>query len=68
MTVEQSSRRRRFMVGCVLASTASLGLITFPLTYGLRFLSDAVVFPLVCALIVLMGVGATLAVFSLKHP
>ena len=68
MMAEQANRRRWFKIGCMITCTASLGLITFPLTYSLPFMSDAIVFSLIFTLTILMGLGATLAIFSLKHP
>jgi hypothetical protein len=68
MMSQQIPRRRRLLAGCALAGTASLGLITFPLTYRLALVSDTVAFSLVCGLTVIMGIGAALAIFNLRAP
>ena len=72
MMSEQSSPRQRrwFLAGCALTTVASVGLIVFPLFSGAMAiaLSDAIVFLFVCALAILMGCGAMLAIFNLQRP
>lgn len=67
MTAERS-RRRRLIAGCMLAAAASLGLMAFAGCYArLPALSEPLVYWLVSSLTILMGLGATLAVFSLRR-
>lgn len=68
MMSEEAPRRKWFLTGCLVTGGASLGLMTFPLTYRLPWLSDGLLFSFVCALTVLMGIGATLAIFNFRRP
>jgi hypothetical protein len=68
MIMEETSRQRWFWLGCALTGVASLLLMTFPIISTLPFLSDGAVFSFVCVLTVLMGCGATLAVFNIRRP
>ena len=64
----EHSRRRRLLTGCGLAATASIGLVLFAILYPLATMSEIVVYPLICLLTIMMGLGATLAIFNLKQP
>jgi hypothetical protein len=68
MTCQETSRRRWFAAGCLLTVVASLGLITFPLTWKLPHLSDGMLFSLACGFTILMGLGATVAIFNSRRP
>lgn len=64
---EQATRRRRALAGAALAVLSSVGLTVFSALSLHSTLSDYVVFPLVFGLAVLMGCGATLAIFNIKQ-
>lgn len=67
MTQEQSTRQKWwFLAGCGLACLASLGLVACVVAPQLMPVSDTTVFSLVCGAAVLMGVGATFAIFNLR--
>ncbi len=68
MSTEDLSHRRRFWLACAFTCAATLGLVAIPLLPDGSPLGDSARFSLVCAMTVLMAVGATLAVFSLKRP
>lgn len=68
MTTEQSSRQKWwFLAGCGLTCLASLGLVASVVAPQLTTLSDTAVFSMVCSAAVLMGVGATFAIFNLRR-
>ena len=66
MIVEQH-KQRRLLTGCGLAAAASVGLMAFSIAYHLAVVSDALLVPLVAGLAIVMGVGTTVAIFSLKR-
>ncbi len=64
MGTDQVARKRRAWAGLGVAGGSSLGLIAFPLLARVP-LSDTTLFSIVFALVVAMGLGAVLAIFSL---
>ncbi len=68
MTWEKLSHRHGFWAACGLTTAASLALMALPLVPERTFLGDYAVLSLAGGLAVLMAVGATLAIFSLKRP
>jgi hypothetical protein len=66
MTSQRVSKRRWTLAGAALVLIGSLGLATFPLLSRLPFMSDALLFPTIVALTLLMAVGAILAIFTMK--
>jgi hypothetical protein len=66
MALEQA-RRRWFIGGCALASTASIALMAFPLLPEGAIARESLVFAVVCGLTALMATGALLAVFSVSR-
>ncbi len=64
MDTERATRRRRGLLGAVVATAGSLGLIAFPLLADAP-LSENMLIWLVFGLTVAMGGGSILAVFSL---
>jgi hypothetical protein len=65
VTVEPTTQSRWFVAGCLMTCLATVLLIAvvwLPLLAGI----DAWLFPLICALTALMGIGATTAIFSIR--
>lgn len=68
MVSEFTQRQWRwFLAGCGLAVGGSAGLMAFPWLAVAAAGSDLAVVALVCGFVALMGLGAMLAIFNLKH-
>jgi hypothetical protein len=63
-----TSRQKRLLTGCGIAALSSVGLMLFALAYRVLALRTAVLFPALVLLVLLTGVGATIAVFNLRRP
>jgi hypothetical protein len=66
VTVEPTTQSRWFIAGCLMTCLATVVLIAvvwLPLLGG----SEDWLFPLICALTALMGIGATTAIFSIRR-
>ncbi len=68
VSTDDLSTRRRFWSACALTCLATLGLVAITLLPDAPALGDAARFTLVCGMTILMAVGATFAVFSLRRP
>jgi hypothetical protein len=67
-SMEKSTRQRWFFAGCVTAAVASVSSISLACLPRGGCLGDVTVFALMSGMIVLMGLGALVALFNARQP